>query len=80
MTRVMCAGTFDFIHPGHLYYLTEAKKLGNELVVVVSRDSTANAFKGKKPVHSENERLIYVMDLRIADSAVWLPPMLRSDR
>ena len=52
MKKVMCAGTFDIIHPGHLYYLSEAKKYGDNLVVVVARDETSKDFKGKKPIHN----------------------------
>jgi len=70
MKTVMCAGTFDIIHPGHLYYLSEAKKHGDKLVVVVARDETSEAFKGKKPEHSERERLEAVRMLKIVDEAV----------
>ncbi|EQD52190.1 glycerol-3-phosphate cytidyltransferase, partial [mine drainage metagenome] len=43
--RVMATGVFDLLHPGHLYFLTEARKLGDELVVVVARDQTARRLK-----------------------------------
>ena len=66
----MCAGTFDVIHPGHLYYLSEAKKYGNRLVIVVARDDTSESFKGKKPVHNEKERLEQVRTLEIVDEAI----------
>ena len=70
MKKVMCAGTFDTIHPGHLYYLSEAKKYGDKLVVVVARDDTSEAFKGKKPVNDERKRLEAVRTLEIVDEAV----------
>lgn len=70
MKKVMCAGTFDIIHPGHLYYLSEAKKYGDKLVVVVARDKTSQTFKGKKPIHNERERLEAVRTLKIVDEAV----------
>lgn len=70
MKKVMCAGTFDVIHPGHLYYLSESKKYGDELIVVVARDETSQSFKGKKPEHSERERLEAVRMLKIVDQAV----------
>lgn len=65
----MVAGTFDFIHPGHLDLFRQAKDLGGELVVVVSRDSSAEKTKGKKPVFSEIERLEMVASVRYVDSA-----------
>lgn len=70
MKKVMCAGTFDIIHPGHLYYLSEAKKHGDKLIVVVARDETSKSFKGKKPLHNEKERLEAVRTLKIVDEAV----------
>jgi len=38
VVRVMATGVFDLLHPGHLYFLTEARKHGDELIVVVARD------------------------------------------
>lgn len=70
MKTVMCAGTFDIIHPGHLFYLSEAKKYGDRLVVVVARDGTSESFKGKKPANNERERLERVRMLEIVDRAV----------
>ncbi len=70
MKLVMCAGTFDIIHPGHLYYLSEAKKLGDRLVVVVARDSTSQKIKSKTPMHNEMERLEAIRSLSIVDKAV----------
>ncbi|MBI2656933.1 FAD synthase [Candidatus Woesearchaeota archaeon] len=70
MKTVMCAGTFDTIHPGHLFYLSEAKKYGDKLIVVVARDGTSEKFKGKKPFHNEKERLEAVRMLNIVDEAV----------
>ena len=70
MKTVMCAGTFDTIHPGHLFYLSEAKKYGDKLIVVVARDETSESFKGKKPIHNERERLEKVRTLEIVDQAI----------
>ena len=70
MKTVMCAGTFDIVHPGHLYFLSEAKKYGDKLVVVVARDETSERMKGKKPSHNEKERLESVRTLEIVDEAV----------
>ena len=70
MKKVMCAGTFDIIHPGHLYYLSEAKKYGDKLIVVVARDETSKSFKGKKPFHNEKERLEAVRMLNVVDEAI----------
>jgi FAD synthetase len=54
---VMCFGTFDIFHPWHQYYLSEAAKLGTQLIVVIARDHRVISGKWKTPIHSENERL-----------------------
>jgi FAD synthetase len=42
---VMTFGTFDLLHPGHLHYLSEAKKLGDYLITIVARDATVERLK-----------------------------------
>lgn len=69
MVRVMATGVFDLLHPGHIHYLTEAKKLGDELVVVVARDSTAERLK-HRPIVSEEQRREMVAALKPVDEAV----------
>lgn len=66
---VLATGVFDILHPGHLYYLTEAKKLGDRLVVVVARDETAMRLK-RQPVVPEHLRLEMVCALKPVDEAV----------
>ncbi len=69
MVRVMASGVFDILHPGHVLFLQEAKKLGDELVVVVARDSTAEKFK-HKPIMNEEIRRFMVEALKPVDKAV----------
>ncbi len=69
MVRVMATGVFDLLHPGHIHYLEEAKKLGDELVVVVARDTTAERFKHRPIVH-EDQRREMVAALKPVDRAV----------
>ncbi len=70
MKSVMCAGTFDMIHPGHLYFLSESRKYGDKLIVVIARDETSEKFKGRKPMHNERTRLEAVRMLEVVDEAV----------
>lgn len=67
---VLCFGTFDGIHPGHLYYLNEAKNYGDRLVVVVARDETVKDVKGRLPKYNEKERLQHLKELKIVDKAI----------
>ncbi|RZN60312.1 MAG: FAD synthase [Methanonatronarchaeia archaeon] len=62
----MASGTFDIIHPGHLYYLRESKRLGDELVVVVARETNLT----KKPVIPGNQRRKVLEGLKPVDKAV----------
>ena len=69
VVRVMATGVFDLLHPGHLYFLTEAKRLGDELVVVVARDQTARRLK-KEPYVPELMRREMVEALKPVDRAI----------
>ncbi|MEW6115274.1 MAG: adenylyltransferase/cytidyltransferase family protein [Nitrospirota bacterium] len=64
-TRVVCAGTFDHLHPGHVDFLKQAKDLGDELVVIVARDETVKRIKGFLPSHNEELRKSNVEGTRI---------------
>lgn len=68
MTRVMATGVFDILHAGHLHYLNEAKKLGDELVVVVATDSTVRSKK-HEPVTPESMRVELIRALKPVDMA-----------
>jgi len=69
MVRVMATGVFDIIHLGHLHYLEESKRLGDELVVVVATDSTVRKRK-HEPITPEKMRLELVASLKPVDRAV----------
>ena len=70
---VLATGTFDLLHYGHVYYLTEAKRAGGEdakLVVVVARDSTVERLKGSRPIIPENQRRAVIEALKVVDEAI----------
>jgi rfaE bifunctional protein nucleotidyltransferase chain/domain len=66
---VMTGGVFDILHMGHLLTLTEAKKHGDFLVVVVAKDEHISK-KGRKPIHSQEYRAKMVEALKPVDAAV----------
>lgn len=70
MITVMCFGTFDGLHEGHHFYLREAKKFGDRLIVVVARDATVQTVKGKKSLQSEAQRLADIAAVPEVDKAV----------
>ncbi|MEA5037002.1 Bifunctional protein HldE [bioreactor metagenome] len=68
MKRVVATGTFDILHPGHIYYLEESKKLGDELWVIVAREK--NVVHKPRPIVSEEQRLKMIRSLKCVDHAV----------
>lgn len=67
MTKVMCFGTFDILHPGHLSYFRQARKYGDELIVVIARDKNV---RKKRLIFNEKERRQIVHGLKIVDRTV----------
>lgn len=68
MRRVVATGTFDILHPGHIYYLEESRRLGDELFVIVARDR--NVRHKPRPVIPEEQRARMVASLKPVDHAV----------
>ena len=57
MKIVLAFGTYDHLHPGHLYFLKKAAKHGKELHVIVALDRTVKKVKGTSPRWDETRRL-----------------------
>ncbi len=66
--RVLVAGTFDIIHPGHIHLFREASKLG-DVIVIVARDENVKRFKGREPIVGEDQRLEVVRSIRYVSEA-----------
>lgn len=63
---VITSGYFNPIHIGHINLISEAKKLGDFLVVVVNNDKQVK-IKGSVPFMSEEERMAIVKAIKYAD-------------
>lgn len=62
------SGVFDLLHPGHISYLSEARKLCDLLIVGVNSDRSVKANKGEdRPVCSELDRAAVVAALSSVD-------------
>lgn len=70
MKKVLVTGTFDIIHPGHLYLLKQAKHQGNFLMVVMARDRTVKKIKGYLPYFDETERVTNLKAQGLADRVI----------
>jgi D-beta-D-heptose 7-phosphate kinase/D-beta-D-heptose 1-phosphate adenosyltransferase len=66
---VMVSGGFDPMHIGHVRMFSEAKKLGDELIVVVNNDNWLNLKKGYVFM-SEEERKEIVEAIGVVDRVI----------
>ncbi len=68
--KVMLAGKFDLLHPGHLKFFEQAKAHGDHLIVVLARDSTIEKEKGELPLYSEQRRKEFIESISIVDEVI----------
>lgn len=65
---VFTNGCFDILHRGHVTYLTEAKKLGDLLVVGLNSDASVKRLKGpERPINNEIDRQYVLSQLKAVD-------------
>ena len=70
-TIVFTNGVFDLLHPGHIRYLQQARRLGDALVVGVNSDRSARRNKGTgRPITPEAERAEILSALDCVDAVV----------
>lgn len=68
---VFTNGCFDIIHAGHVFYLCEAKKLGDMLIVGLNSDASVRRLKGEsRPINSEKDRATVLNALKPVDYVV----------
>lgn len=68
---VFTNGVFDLLHPGHVRYLRQARRLGDALIVGVNSDRSVRAIKGPgRPITPEAERAEVLVALECVDAAV----------
>ena len=61
--KVLIAGTFDLIHPGHIFLINEAAKLG-DVYVVVATDKNRKIYSGEFPIIPQEQRLEVVRNIK----------------
>lgn len=78
--KILIFGTFDHLHPGHEFVITEAMKRGS-VTVIVARDRNVERIKGRQSEQSEAERLRALQELfpavavQLGDPADFLTPV-----
>lgn len=61
--KVLVAGTFDIIHPGHIFLINEAAKMG-DVYVIVATDKNRELYSGETPTIPEQQRLEVVQSIK----------------
>ena len=68
---VFTNGCFDLLHYGHIHYLSQAKDLGDRLIVGVNSDQSVARLKGPgRPIKNENTRLHILATFSFVDTVV----------
>jgi rfaE bifunctional protein nucleotidyltransferase chain/domain len=68
---VFTNGVFDIIHRGHVEYLSEAKSLGDVLIVGLNSDTSVRIIKGeKRPIVGQENRAYVLANLKPVDFVV----------
>ena len=68
---VFTNGCFDVLHKGHIFYLQEAKKCGDILIVGLNSDASVRRLKGdSRPVNNEIDRAAVLEALKCIDYVV----------
>ena len=60
-------GTFDLLHEGHRYFLSQAREFGDILIAVVARDDFVLRRKGRTPSDPMETRMQILKDSGLAD-------------
>jgi len=68
---VFTNGCFDLLHPGHVSYLTQARSLGDALIVALNSDRAVRELKGPgRPILKEQERAQVIGALGCVDYVI----------
>jgi D-beta-D-heptose 7-phosphate kinase/D-beta-D-heptose 1-phosphate adenosyltransferase len=67
---VFTNGCFDLLHPGHVTYLTAARRLGDALVVGVNTDASVRRLEKQpgRPIVPEADRALVLAALACVDA------------
>ena len=66
---IIVSGYFNPIHKGHIEYFNKAKKLADELFVIVNSDYQ-RLLKGSKKFQEEDERMFIVSNIKAVDKVI----------
>lgn len=78
---VLTNGVFDLLHTGHLFYLKQARALGDALIIALNADASVRALKGPtRPVQTEEQRAYALGALACVDGiTIFREPRLTAE-
>jgi FAD synthetase len=57
VAKVMIFGVFDDLHAGHRFFINNAKKFGNKLIIVATQNEAVKILKNHQPQFSIKKRM-----------------------
>lgn len=77
---VLTGGCFDLLHRGHIDLLSNAKKQGDVLFVMLESDQTITHLKGQtRPINTQDDRAYLLSHIEDVDYIIMLPPLLSNE-
>jgi len=70
MIKVLAFGSFDLLHPGHIFFLENAKKLGDYLIVCLTRDKIYQLQKKQPPIFNQYQRKKIIQSIKFVDEVI----------
>ena len=70
MKTVFVSGCYDILHAGHLQFFSEARALGDRLVVSFASDAVLKAHKQRASSLPEEHKKALIESLRLVDEVV----------
>lgn len=68
---VFTNGCFDILHVGHVTYLTQARDLGDMLIVGLNSDASVRRLKGlSRPINDRRSRALVLSALMCVDAVI----------
>lgn len=69
---VFTNGCFDVLHHGHISYLSQARDLGDCLVIGLNSDASVRRLKGaNRPINGEQDRALLLAALQFVDYIIF---------
>jgi D-beta-D-heptose 7-phosphate kinase/D-beta-D-heptose 1-phosphate adenosyltransferase len=70
-TIVFTNGCFDILHFGHVSYLSDAKDMGDKLIIAINTDDSIRRLKGEgRPINELDSRMVVLASMECVDMVI----------